>query len=317
MRARTGAGIAVESKVQTSMGKNHKAVQGADHLKPSLKPRPRELEDWFNFYLYHPLSMRLAKAFVPTRVTPDMVSIIGGLMIVFATIAYAAIPSVAGILLGLLLHMSWHVFDGADGDLARLTGRSSSRGEVIDGVCDYVGHIILYVTLAHLAFAELGMIVWVFAIAAGAGRIVQAAHYEIQRRQYQHWVYGTPFLRSSAQMPDQPKGILGGFAAYYLTLGKLLAPGARQVDQLVAHCPEERLCALRQTIKKESVHVLRSTYLLSANYRTVAMAVSLLAGSPIYFFAFEAIGLTVVLAVSIVVSAKTTLQISYLASKSR
>jgi len=289
--------------MQSEMGKTGNSAQG----ERTLKPRPRELEDWLNFYLYHPASMWLAKSLAPTRITPDVLSVIGGLMIVLATIVYTLVPGWSGVCLGLALHMGWHVFDGADGDLARLTGRSSSRGEVIDGVCDYVGHIVLYVTLGTLLAAEIGALAaWALAIGAGAGRIIQAAHYEVQRRQYQHWVYGMPFLRSSAQKPGQPKGILGGFAAYYVTLGKLLAPGAREVDQLVADCEPERLPALRQIIVEEIRAVLRSTYLLSANYRTLALGVSMAAGSPAYFFAFEAIGLTFVLIASITVSAKAS-----------
>ncbi len=38
---------------------------------------------------------------------------------------------------GLALHMGWHIVDGADGDLARLTGRSSPTGELVVGPSDY------------------------------------------------------------------------------------------------------------------------------------------------------------------------------------
>jgi hypothetical protein len=50
--------------------------------------RPAELEDWLNGRIYHPLSMQLAKALAPTFVTPNMVSVAGGLMIVLAAVAY-------------------------------------------------------------------------------------------------------------------------------------------------------------------------------------------------------------------------------------
>ena len=32
-------------------------------------------------------------------------------------------------------------------DLARLTGRSSPLGELIDGICDYASHVVLYIIL--------------------------------------------------------------------------------------------------------------------------------------------------------------------------
>lgn len=281
-----------------------------EHETTVPKGRPAELEDWLNGQIYHPLSMRLAKALVGTPVTPNMVSVAGGAMIVLATFAYALGDTWPAMVLGLILHMSWHVFDGADGDLARLTGRTSSTGEVIDGICDYVGHIILYVTLGTILAGEIGSATaWTFAIGAGAGRIVQAAHYEVQRRQYQHWVYGTPWLRTSASDAGEPRGIIGFFASYYVNLAKLLAPGGREVDAIVAECPDARLPALQEVIRTQTIPVLRSTYLLSANYRTLAFGVSMLAGSPLYFFAFEAIGLSLVLAISIVTAARATRRI--------
>ena len=70
-----------------------------------LKGRPRELEDWLNFTIYHPLSARLARALVPTRVTPDMVSVTGGLMIVLAAVIYATATSSLALLAGLVVHM--------------------------------------------------------------------------------------------------------------------------------------------------------------------------------------------------------------------
>ncbi|KEO92224.1 hypothetical protein EH31_06035 [Erythrobacter longus] len=281
-----------------------------EHETTVPQGRPAELEDWLNGRIYHPLSMRLAKALVGTPITPNMVSVAGGAMIVLATFAYALGNAWPAVVLGLLLHMSWHVFDGADGDLARLTGRTSSTGEVIDGICDYVGHIILYVTLGTILAGEIGAATaWAFAIGAGAGRIVQAAHYEVQRRQYQHWVYGTPWLRTSAKEAGEPRGIIGFFASYYVNLAKLLAPGGREVDAIVAQCPDGTLPALQKIIRTQTIPVLRSTYLLSANYRTLAFGVSMLAGSPLYFFAFEAIGLSVVLAVSIITAARATRRI--------
>ncbi|WP_298334801.1 CDP-alcohol phosphatidyltransferase family protein [uncultured Erythrobacter sp.] len=280
--------------------------------------RPSELEDWLNGSVYHPLSMRLAKALIPTPVTPNMVSIVGGVAIVTAAVAYWFADNWVVLALGLALHMSWHVFDGADGDLARLTGRTSARGEIIDGVCDYAGHIVLYVTLGFMLMEEIGgWAAWSLAIGAGIGRIVQAAHYEVQRRQYQYWVYGTKWLRVSDGQSDQPNGILGGVAIYYMALAKLLAPGGREVDHLVEQSDDEQRDALRLIIRTETIPVLRSTYLLSANFRTIVCGLSMLAGSPLYFFVFEALGLTCVMAVSILTASTATQRIQDQANNSR
>lgn len=278
--------------------------------KVSTQGRPAELEDWLNGEIYHPLSMRLARALAATPVTPNMVSVAGGLTIVLAAVAYGMGTSLVAVLIGLALHMSWHVLDGADGDLARITGRTSSSGEVIDGICDYAGHIVLYVTLGFMLSADVGpAIAWSLAIGAGAARIVQAAHYEVQRRQYQHWAYGTKWLRISHKEGQKPSGIIGFLASYYVNLAKLLAPGGREIDALVASAADKDEGAVRAIIRKEIKPVLRSTYLLSANYRTIVLGLSMLAGSPLYFFVFEAIGLTIVLAVSIFTAGAVTRKI--------
>jgi phosphatidylglycerophosphate synthase len=271
--------------------------------------RPRELEDGLNFHLFHPLSMRLARALGGTFVTPNMVSIAGGLMIVLAAIAYSVSASWVGVLLGLFLHLGWHVLDGADGDLARLTGRASSNGEVVDGVCDYLGHIVLYLALGALLAKELGAAAWWIMLAAGLARVAQAIHYEAQRRQYQFWVYAKSWLRVSQSQNGQLSGPFGGLAKLYIRLSEIMAPGGRHVDALVEQSAGQMSDSVRQIARREMAPVLRWSSPLSANYRTIALGASMLAGSPTYFFVFEAVVLTMVLIISIKTAAAATRRI--------
>ena len=127
-----------------------------------------------------------------------MVSVLGAMLVVAAGLAYHQHAWPISALLGLALHMAWHVVDGADGDLARLTGKTSPIGEMVDGLCDYLSHVVLYACSAG-SWRRPG---WSFGVAAGwwllvAGlsHAVQSNHVEVQRRQYQWWVYGTPWLR--------------------------------------------------------------------------------------------------------------------------
>lgn len=264
--------------------------------------RPRELEDWLNYRLYHPLSMYLARMLAPTPVTPNMVSVAGGTMIVLAALVYLNASSLVGVILALALHMSWHVLDGADGDLARLTGRTSTNGEIVDGICDYAGHIVLYVVLGALLAEQIGGAAWWLMWAAGLARIVQAAHYEVERRQYRSWVYGTPWLRISKRRDGGPQGVLGALAAYYLWLATLVAPNPAKVDLAVANASPADRSSMRSVIRRAMAPVLKWTGPLSANYRTIVLGASMLAGSPLYFFVFEAFVLSVWMLASMVVS---------------
>jgi phosphatidylglycerophosphate synthase len=257
--------------------------------------RPAELEDWLNRRLYHPLSWRLARRLAGTWVTPDMVSGAGALVVMLAALAYAQPGWPWSVLAGLMLHMGWHVIDGADGDLARLTGRASSHGELVDGVCDYAGHIVLYLTLGSIAAAQLGAAGWALMGAAGVSRVVQAAHYEGVRRQYQLVVYGTPWLASV--VPAEGGGRRHPLVAWYLWLTGWIVPYG---PALVAAARDPVRCAIMRGSLQDGARVMLTQMTwLSANYRTLAVGAAMLAGAPQWYFLFEIVVLGAVLLASL------------------
>lgn len=265
---------------------------------PDARPqRPPELEDWLNRRIYHPLSWRLARWFAPTRITPDMVSAAGAVAIMLAALAYSQLLWPWGIVLGLALHMGWHVLDGADGDLARLTGRSSPHGELVDGICDYAGHIVLYVTLGFIAAAQIGGWGWALMWAAGASRVVQAAHYEGARRQYQLVVYGTAWMASAAPVANA-SGRRHPFVVYYLWLTGIIVPHGPALTAAAQDLTARDL--LRAAMHARGREFLGQMTLLSANYRTLAVGAAMLAGKPQWYFLFEVVVLNLVLAASLV-----------------
>jgi phosphatidylglycerophosphate synthase len=278
----------------------------ANTAAPARRPvRPRELEDALNYYLYHPLARRLARLLAATPLTPNMVSIGGALCVVAAGIAYIA-PLWHGLAwplsaaLGMALHMTWHVVDGADGDLARMTGRVSPYGEMIDGLCDYASHVVLYTLLAILLTDQIGLVAWLIAVAAGLAHAIQSNHVEAQRRFYLHWVYGKPWLH------NRREGTSGGMAwliALYLRVAAGMTPHALAIDEAIvaASGRPERLEGLRAMVRAESGPLLRMERLLGPNQRAIALGVVMLAtGSPLLYFAYGGLWLSALLAVSVV-----------------
>ena len=201
-----------------------------DEFRPTVAGKPRELQGFLNAALYHPIAGALARALVPTPVTPNMVSVFGAVMVVTAGVFYTLVGGAWGIAIGFLLHLSWHVVDGADGMLARLSGRASPRGEVVDGMCDYFGHGILYALLAAQLDGSLGWVAWVIALGAGVSRAVQSVYAESARRSYQWWVYDVPWLQN--QRAPQP-GLGGALSRAYLRAWNTMSGATRRVDALV------------------------------------------------------------------------------------
>lgn len=266
--------------------------------------RPRELQDSLNFHLYHPLAWQLARVLARTPITPNMVSVVGGGFVVAAGIAYAQPWWPASALLGMLLHMTWHVVDGADGDLARMTGRSSPIGEMVDGLCDYISHFALYLILGWLLYRQYGGMAWWLAMAAGISHAVQANHVEVQRRQYQWWVYGTPWIRHSHGDQDAAtrKGVFGPLVSAYLAVATGMTPYAARIDDAAVATQSDPAARerLRQAARAEAMPLLSLLKFLGPNPRAIALGLSMIAGSPLYYFLYQTVFLNLLLALSVV-----------------
>lgn len=276
--------------------------------KQPIEPpkRPRELEDRLNAHVYHPLAWQLAKLFARTPITPNMVSVLGGLLVVAAGIAYTQPGDLVwpwSALLGMVLHMSWHVVDGADGDLARLTGKASPVGEMVDGICDYFSHIILYFILGAILQGQIGWIAWPIMVAAGVGHLFQSNHVEVQRRSYQWWFYDKPWLKMShaENASATRKGGLGGLAAAYLAVAAGVTPitDALDAEKERRKSDPAALDAFKQRVRAEIPALSRVWRALGPNPRAVVLGLSMLAGSPLWYFIYQAVVLNILMMISV------------------
>lgn len=268
-------------------------------LQPVVSGKPRELQGFLNRTIYHPAARRLAVALARTPVTPNMVSVTGAVMVVLAGILYAKVGTTTAIALGFAVHLLWHVVDGADGDLARMTGRASPRGEVVDGMCDYFGHIALYLLLGSTLDDSLGATAWLLAVGAGASRILQSVFAESSRRSYQWWAYGVPWIQHNK---NAAAGAGGSLARAYLWASGVLTGATARVNTLVASSeadPPER-ARIARLAQESGEPFLRIPALLGANPRTVILGISMIAGSPIWFFIVEIFVLNILLVAGVV-----------------
>lgn len=269
--------------------------------------RTGEIEEVTNRLLIHPVSAALVRPLARWGVSPNSVSVAGMVFGALAAMAYFHYESWPYALAGFVFMLGWHVMDGADGQLARLTGQTSELGKILDGLCDHVAFAFVYVALSVAAAAELGAWVWGFAVLAGISHLVQASAYEFQRQSYDFWVHAkasakldTPeAVRASLDEKTGAARLFGLCYVAYLRLQHALAGvdadlTAALSDSLDrAGSPAERL-AVRETYRAAHLDVVRRWSLLSSNYRTLAIFVAALLGNPVYFFLFEIVVLNAV-----------------------
>lgn len=272
--------------------------------------RPTELQDPLNLYIYHPLARRLARALSYTPVTPNMVSVFGGLMVVAAGVIYWGMDPwnwawPIGALTGMALHLGWHVVDGADGDLARMTGRASPIGEIVDGICDYASHIVVYFLLGAVLQRSIGGYAWPIMVAAGLSHIVQSNHVEVEKRFYLAWIYGVPWLHHNRTQANGLTGMMQVFrpvVAFYMRLAASLTPRAARIDAAVSAAAgdADKLAQIRTIIGEERRPLLPLLKIMGPNPRAIVLGLGMLAGSPLWFFVYQALVLNALMALSLI-----------------
>ena len=119
--------------------------------------KPWETEEIINRYFNRPLAYLVARFFKRIGATPNfvtMISMISGVSsgFFFARGDYRS-DLIAAVLLELMI-----VFDCADGQLARVLGKSSQLGKTLDGLADMATHLSIFYGTAYSLSAKTGVL---------------------------------------------------------------------------------------------------------------------------------------------------------------
>jgi phosphatidylglycerophosphate synthase len=155
---------------------------GQSVLPQGLVFKALEIEELADVYFFRPLGFIVARCAAALGVTPIQLTILSVLVgVTGGALLYGERLG----LLGFALLIIYSVFDSADGQLARLTGRVTELGRVLDGVGGYVTHAAIYLAIAAGLLQRGGsgaIIIWT-ALAALAN-MAQAQMYEYHRHHY-------------------------------------------------------------------------------------------------------------------------------------
>ncbi|MGH7017637.1 MAG: CDP-alcohol phosphatidyltransferase family protein [Caulobacteraceae bacterium] len=260
--------------------------------------RPAEIEAPTNRWLVHPVSRAIVDKLVTTRATPNQVSAASVLAAAGGAASYLWIPRPVGPCIALLFLWLWHVLDGADGELARRTGRASTNGELVDGLCDHLSQLLIYLAFALILSRQVGPIAWAVAAIAGLCHFVQANAYESGRKSYRRWRYGATWMRQNLASLERSGAIRGLLGRMYVRLSSTVSGGEEGVEEAMSRAlgaGGERSEAARLTYGNLLGPEVRASGLLDSNVRTVVGFLSLLVGSPIWYFLFEIVVLDLAL----------------------
>lgn len=159
--------------------------------------KPRAVEEWGDTYLIRPLGYLVVQLLRNTPLTPTMVS---GLAVLAgwwtAWIYYLSNRGGGDTSLALLAALTFllhSALDSADGQLARLRGQTSRLGSIIDGFCDNLAFLSIYIAIVAgtwVRMPQYGIIVTLLAFLAACSHSLQSSLAEYQRSLYLMAVHG-------------------------------------------------------------------------------------------------------------------------------
>ncbi len=261
--------------------------------------RPAEIEEGTNRYLIHPVSRALVDVLARSPVTPNQVSVASVFTAAAGAFCYARLSWPWAAFAGLAFLFAWHVLDGADGDLARRTGRASTSGELVDGVCDHVSQALVYIAFAVILQRALGAWAWAWAIGAALSHFVQANAYETSRKTYRRWVHGATWMRQNLESLNRAGAVQGLLGDLYVGLSVLVSPGEARLEAALGPrqaAGGETAQAVKGLYRRYFAPVVKASAVLGANSRTIAAFLAILANRPLWFFLFEIVALNLALA---------------------
>lgn len=125
-----------------------------DKVFQSLKST--ETEDWLDYHVVRPFSYYWARFFAYFNIHPNTVTILSmfigaGSAALFAhgCFYYEGATGLAYNLIAILLLCIADILDCTDGQLARMTGKKSRMGRILDGMAGFVWFIPIYVALVY------------------------------------------------------------------------------------------------------------------------------------------------------------------------
>ena len=268
--------------------------------------RSSDIEDISKKHIIAPLITWVVPYLVKMRLSPNAVSILG--MLSGVTAAYLIhFHSVSPFysLAGLLMLLVWHVMDGADGRVARLTGKQSNLGKIIDGICDYIVFFSLYISLALVLMDVYGASIWYLVVAAGIAHAIQAGAFEMQRQEFEFWGVG----KKSAELPsiidaDERITKLNGFAKLaaiidvnYTRMQYKVTGLEQDIRPSFYRYLEEnpdKVDEFRAAYRKECAPKVLKWAVMSPHYRSALIVFSCLIGRPELYFVTEVVILSII-----------------------
>ena len=267
-------------------------------IEASLKSRDTEetLDIWFN----RPIGYLWTLFFMKLNVHPNVVTILSIILGMAAGYMFY-FPDMPHTVCGILLLMWANFYDSADGQLARLTGKKTRWGRMLDGFAGDIWFFCIYLAICLRLTPQWG--IWIWLVAALSGLVChskQCALADYYRNIHLYFLKGESAseLDNFKQQREIYRSLPWRHNVWWKWFLFFYGNYTRSQEQMTPRF--QQMFALWQKMKgtapageartefiEGSRPLMKYCNFLTFNARAIALYVSMLAGMPYLYFIFE------------------------------
>jgi len=275
--------------------------QNKTNFKDSLKSW--DTENWLDRYFYRPIAFKIALLLKPTSVTPNAVTIFSIFVGVGACLLFYPDQNLLINLIGFALLVFANTLDCVDGQLARMTGKGSQIGRILDGMTGDIWFFTFYLVMSlRIIESHESWGFWFFGITvlSALSHLYQAGMVDYYKTLHLHFLKGgknSEFEDTSAidakfkEMTWKKDGLSKLFLKlyfYYTKNQELFTPQLkRYINQMNASYPDGYTQEQIINYRERSLKLMPALDALTFNARSVVMLISLLLNMPWLYFIVE------------------------------
>lgn len=273
-----------------------------------------DTEEHIDLAFYRPLGFAWAYLFRKIGVTPNAVTVASIFLGVGAGVCFY-FDNIWISVLGIFLLVWANTFDSCDGQLARLTGSYSPLGRILDGLSGDLWFLAIYIAVClhenHFSvfFGKHAWLIWAIAAAAGICHGKQAAMADYYRQFHLFHVKGREGseldtasdlekrLAALSWRHDFWRKITLTFYIKYTANQEAWTPWMQKLRRALAEkYPDGQIpAAYREKFRAASRPLMKYTNILTFNWRSIVLFITVLAGQPWLYFVFELTVLNILL----------------------
>ncbi|MBP5276927.1 MAG: CDP-alcohol phosphatidyltransferase family protein [Prevotella sp.] len=278
-------------------------------FRESLKST--DTEEWLDIYFNRPIGFCITLIGKRFNIHPNTITLISIALGVLAAIMFYHHDLLYN-LLGVLFLMTANFCDSADGQLARITGKKTLLGRVLDGMAGDIWFICIYSSLClrmmyqpyPFSTEHWGFTIWIVAYVAGIlchARQASLADYYRQIHLFFLFNKKNDELNNSGQikavydnLPRQAwlARLFYFFYKEYCIEQESKTPKFQEFFQAYLQLEDGKTKVIREMFLEGSRPLMKYTNILTFNVRALCLYVTCLADQPWIYFVFEIVVLT-------------------------